>query len=132
MLSLAKGKPVLIIMFSSICYVTGDDKFVSKAGTSRTANQWFGDRHDKKERQRLYEDEHGKKPPSREEQFGEALTLFLHNNVEDLVASGFERDLFSMILDTNHLEEYCKEYVDFENDGFLHMVPLRACFSCSS
>jgi hypothetical protein len=102
---------------------TGPDKFVSEAGTSRTAKQWRDSRHDQKRKALDYKLAHGgKDAPTREQQFDNAIAAFFEQHIVDLKAAGYQRDLFTWMLDIKFFSEYAKTKIDFERDKFQYMV----------
>ena len=106
---------------------------MSEAGTSQTAGEWHTTRHDKKARQDAYVKLHGRMAPSHEGQFDAAMTAFNIEHKEELKSTGYQRDIFTMQLDSKYFEEYAKLHVDFEVAGFefmvyrliLHLLPAK-------
>jgi len=91
----------------------GPDKFLSIIGTARTGKQWAGSRQDRKRARDRTE-----RRQTRESSFYAALDSFLQDHHHELKDCGYERDLFGMLQDSHHLEEFSRG-VTFERDRFM-------------
>ena len=109
-------------MTCSCVVSTGPDKYRSEAGTSRTASEWRDSRHDKKNARAEYKRLHGREAPSRQDQFDKAMAAFCDPYSKDLKATGYQRDLFTWMLDCEFFTQYAKKEIDFELADFEYMV----------
>ena len=95
---------------------------MSETGTSRTAGEWLESRHDKKARQEEYMQIHARKPPSRQDQFDGAMAAFITQHKAELKSAGYQRDLFTWMIDSEFFTQYAKKEIDFELADFEYTV----------
>lgn len=98
---------------------------MSETGTSRTAGEWLSTRHDKKARQDEYFQLHGRKAPSRQDQFDAAMNAFITEHKAELQSAGYQRDLFTWMMDSEFFTQYAKKEIDFELADFKYMVLIE-------
>jgi hypothetical protein len=95
---------------------------MSETGTSRTAGECLSTRHDKKARQDEYFQLHGRKAPSRQDQFDAAMNAFITEHKAELQSAGYQRDLFTWMIDSEFFTQYAKKEIDFELADFKYTV----------